>query len=157
MKIEDYTLEDICEKINIQSHLSDLQSGKKTQIKSALTTLSSIVSITKRKDALYALLGYYLLEINSTEEIEKFFDLTKNTNSIDLYRLILQDISKHKNIFRKKLFIDDFLRNLSGVTMHAKDEELNKIKEIIQKSEWGEKLKKSFSGQLEVLIGKLFT
>ena len=104
MKIEDYTLEDICEKINIQSHLSDLQSGKKTQIKSALTTLSSIVSITKRKDALYALLGYYLLEINSTEEIEKFFDLTKNTNSIDLYRLILQDISKHKNIFRKKLF-----------------------------------------------------
>jgi hypothetical protein len=92
------------------------------------------VSITKRKDALYALLGYYLLEINSTEEIEKFFDLTKNTNSIDLYRLILQDISKHKNIFRKKLFIDDFLRNLSGVTMHAKDEELNKIKEIIQKS-----------------------
>lgn len=92
------------------------------------------MSITKRKDALYALLGYYLLEINSTEEIEKFFDLTKNTNSIDLYRLILQDISKHKNIFRKKLFIDDFLRNLSGVTMHAKDEELNKIKEIIQKS-----------------------
>ncbi|MBW2737797.1 MAG: hypothetical protein JRE64_02885 [Deltaproteobacteria bacterium] len=41
--------------------------------------------------------------------------------------------------------------------MHAKDEELNKIKEIIQKSEWGEKLKKSFSGQLGVLIGKLFT
>ena len=92
MKIEDYTLEDICEKINIQSHLSDLQSGKKTQIKSALTTLSSIVSITKRKDALYALLGYYLLEINSTEEIEKFFDLTKNTNSIDLYRLPHEEI-----------------------------------------------------------------
>ena len=83
--------------------------------------------------------------------------MKKNTNSIDLYRLILQDISKHKNIFRKKLFIDDFLRNLSGVTMHAKDEELNKIKEIIQKSEWGEKLKKSFSGQLGALICKLFT
>ena len=47
-------------------------------------------------------------------------------------------------IIYQKLFIDDFLRNLSGVTMHAKDEELNKIKEIIQKSEWGEKLKEKF-------------
>ena len=149
MKIEDYTLEDLCEKTNIQSHLSNLQSGKKTQIKPALTTLSLIVSITKRKDALYALLGYYLLEINSTEEIENFFDLTKNANSIDLYRLILQDISKHKNIFRKKLFIDDFLSNLSGVTMHTKDEELNKIKDIIQKSEWGEKLKNKFLRAIE--------
>ena len=66
MKIEDYTLEDLCEKTNIQSHLSNLQSRKKTQIKPALTTLSLIVSITKRKDALYALLGYYLLEINGS-------------------------------------------------------------------------------------------
>jgi len=81
--------------------------------------------------------------------IENFFDLTKNTNSIDLYRLILQDISKHKNIFRKKLFIDDFLRNLLEVTIHAKDEELNKIKDIIQKSEWGEKLKKKFLRAIE--------
>ena len=149
MKIENHTLEDLCEKINIQSHLSDLQSGKKTKIKPALTTLSSIVSITKRKDALYALLGYYLLEINSTEEIENFFDLTKNSNSIDLCMIILKDISKHKNIFRKKLFIDNFLRNLSGVIICAKDEEIDKIKDLIQKSEWGEKLKKKFLRAIE--------
>jgi len=39
--------------------------------------------------------------------------------------------------------------------MHAKDEELNKIKEIIQKSEWGEK--KVSQGKLGALIGKLVT
>ena len=60
MNIENLTVEEICERINIQANLIDLQSKNKKKINSALTTLATITKLTKRRDALYALCGYYL-------------------------------------------------------------------------------------------------
>jgi len=84
MNIENYTVEEICERTNIQANLVDLQSKNRKKISSALTTLATITHLTKRKDALYALCGYYLLEIKNMDEIEFFFDATRNLHSIEL-------------------------------------------------------------------------
>jgi hypothetical protein len=82
--MEDLTVEEICKKINIQANLIDLQSKNKKRINSALTTLATITSLTKRRDALYALCGYYLLEIEHIDEIEFFFDAIRNLDSMNL-------------------------------------------------------------------------
>lgn len=147
--MEDLTVEEICKKINIQANLIDLQSKNKKRINSALTTLATITNLTKRRDALYALCGYYLLEIENIDEIEFFFDAIRNLDSIELLKLILKDISQEKNIFRRRLFIDDFFRKLSIAITKANAKDKNELKELIENSVWGEKLKKKFLYQME--------
>ena len=147
--MEDLTVEEICERINIQANLIDLQSKNKKKINSALTTLATITKLTKRRDALYALCGYYLLEIENIDEIEFFFDAIRGLDSIELLKLILKDISEDKNIFRRRLFIDDFLRKLSIAIIKANAKDKNEIKLLIENSVWGEKLKKKFLYQME--------
>ena len=150
MNIENYTVEEICEKINIQSNLVDLQSKNKKKVRSALTTLATITQLTKRKDALYALCGYYLLEIKNMDEIELFLDATRNLYSIELSKLILKDISKERNIFRRRVFIDDFLRKISTSAINADEKDRNEIKLLIENSVWGEKLKRKFLYHLDI-------
>jgi len=82
--MEDLTVEEICRRINIQANLNDLQSKNKEKRKSALTTLATITQLTKRRDALYALCGYYILEIESIDGIELFFDAIRSLDSIQL-------------------------------------------------------------------------
>ena len=149
MNIENLTVEEICERINIQANLIDLQSKNKKKINSALTTLATITKLTKRRDALYALCGYCLLEIENIDEIEFFFDAIRGLDSIELLKLILKDISEDKNIFRRRLFIDDFLRKLSIAIIKANAKDKNEIKLLIENSVWGEKLKKKFLYQME--------
>ena len=150
MNMEDLTVEEICRRINIQANLNDLQSKDKKKIRSALTTLATITQLTKRKDALYALCGYYLLEIENMDEIEFFLDATRNLYSIELSKLILKDISKDRNIFRRRIFIDDFLRNLSTSVIKADERDRNEIKLLIENSVWGEKLKRKFLYHLDI-------
>lgn len=147
--MEDLTVEEICKKINIQANLIDLQSKNKKRTNSALTTLATITNLTKRRDALYALCGYYLLEIENIDEIEFFFDAIRNSDSIEFLKLILKDISQEKNIFRRRLFIDDFFRKLSMAITKANAKDKNELKELIENSVWGEKLKKKFLYQME--------
>ena len=142
--MEDLTAEEICRRINIQANLNDLQSKNKEKRNSALTTLATITQLTKRRDALYALCGYYILEIESIDDIELFFDEIRNLASIELLKLILKDIAKDKNIFRRKLFIDTFLRKLSASIVTADEKDQNEIKQLIGNSVWGEKLKRKF-------------
>ena len=142
--MEDLTAEEICRRINIQANLNDLQSKNKEKRNSALTTLATITQLTKRRDALYALCGYYILEIESIDDIELFFDAIRNLASIELLKLILKDIAKDKNIFRRKLFIDTFLRKLSASIVTADEKDQNEIKQLIGNSVWGEKLKRKF-------------
>jgi hypothetical protein len=150
MNIENLTVEEICEKINIQPNLVDLQSKNKKKVRSALTTLATITQLTKRKDALYALCGYYLLEIKNMDEIELFLDATRNVYSIELSKLILKDISKERNIFRRRVFIDDFLRKISTSVINADEQDRNEIKLLIENSVWGEKLKRKFLYHLDI-------
>ncbi len=148
--MEDLTAEEICSRINIQANLNDLQSKNKKKISSALTTLATITQLTKRKDALYALCGYYLLEIENMDGIEFFLDATRNLYSIELSKLILKDISKEQNIFRRRIFIDDFLRKLSTSAIKADERDINEIKLLIENSVWGEKLKSKFLYHLDI-------
>lgn len=148
--MEDLTVEEICRRINIQANLIDLQSKNKKKINSALTTLATITQLTKRRDALYALCGYYFLEIEHIDEIEFFFDAIRGLDSIELLKLILKDISEVKNIFRRRVFIDDFLRKLSTAIIKADEKDKNEIKLLIENSVWGEKLKRKFLYHLDI-------
>ena len=148
--MKDLSVEEICKRINIQANLNDLQSKNKKKRNSALTTLATITKLTKRKDALYALCGYYILEIVSIDDIELFFDAIRNLDSIELLKLILKDLAKDKNIFRRRLFIDDFLRRLSASTISADENDKAEIKQLIENSVWGEKLKRKFLYNIDI-------
>jgi hypothetical protein len=69
---------------------------------------------------------------------------------IELLKLILKDIAKDKNIFRRRLFIDTFLRKLSATIITADEKDKNEIKELIENSVWGEKLKKKFLYHMDI-------
>lgn len=144
MNIEDMSVEEICKRINIQANLIDLQSRNKKKVSSAIASLAAIIKLAGRKDALYALCGYYILEIEHIDDIELFFNALRNVESLELLKLILKDITKYKNVFRRRLFIEDFLRSLSSA-MNKPDAKIeNEIKLLIENSVWGEKLKRKF-------------
>jgi len=150
MNMKDLTVEEICRRINIQANLNDLQSKSIEKRNSALTTLVTITQLTKRRDALYALCGYYILEIKSFDDIELFFDAIRNLDSIELLKLILKDITKDKNVYRRRLFIDTFLRKLSASIISADEKDKNEIKHLIENSVWGEKLKRKFLYHMDI-------
>jgi hypothetical protein len=144
VNMEGLSVEEICSRINIQSNLKDLLSKSKEKRISALTTLATITQLTNRRDALYALCGYYILEVLNIDDIELFFNAIRNMDSIELMKLILKDLAKDKNVFKRRLFIDDFLRKLSESTESANEKDKAEIRQLIENSVWGEKLKKKF-------------
>ncbi len=148
--MEDLTVEEICRRINIQANLNDLQSKNQEKRNSALTTLATITQLTERKDALYALCGYYILEIESIDDVELFFDAIRNLDSIQLLKLILKDIAKEKYMFRRRLFIDTFLRKLSASIITADEKDKSEIEQLIKNSVWGEKLKRNFLYHMDI-------
>ncbi len=148
--MEDFTVEEICRRINIQANLNDLQSKNQEKRNSALTTLATITQLTERKDALYALCGYYILEIESIDDVELFFDAIRNLDSIQLLKLILKDIAKEKYMFRRRLFIDTFLRKLSASIITAVEKDKSEIEQLIKNSVWGEKLKRNFLYHMDI-------
>ena len=150
MNMKDLTVEEICRRINIQANLNDLQSKSIEKRNSALTTLVTITQLTERRDALYVLCGYYILEIKNIDDIELFFDAIRNLDSIELLKLILKDIAKDKNVFRRRLFIDTFLRKLSASIISADEKDENEIKQLIENSVWGEKLKRKFLYHMDI-------
>lgn len=152
MRIENLTIEEILERINIQANLLDLQSDNKQEVNNALSTLANIAKHTNRRDALYALCGYYLLEIKDIDDIEEFFYAIRVTNSIELVKLILRDISKYKNIFRRRIFVNKFMQSMSAVVLDANTKDKREITSIIANSAWGEKLKNKYYCQLKTKI-----
>ena len=150
MNIEDLSVEEICRRVSIQKNLIDLQSRNKMKARSAITSLAAIIKLGGRKDALYALCGYYILEVEHIDDIELFFDAVRNIDSLELLELILKDITKYKNIFRRRLFIEDFLRSLSSSMLKSDAKFKNEIKRLIDNSVWGEKLKRKFLYHMDI-------
>ena len=151
MNMKGLTVEEICRRINIQANLNDLQSKSIEKRNSALTTLVTITQLSERRDALYVLCGYYILEIKKIiDDIELFFDAIRNIDSIELLKLILKDIAKDKNVFRRRLFIDTFLRKLSASIISADEKDKYEIKQLIENSAWGEKLKRKFLYHMDI-------
>lgn len=144
INIKDLSLEKIYEQANIQSNILDLQSEDNEKVKSALRTLSSITSFTDRRDALYVLVGYYKLEIRTIDEIIDFFQGIRMASSIDLAMMILNDLIKLKDISRRRVFLDDFLRHLRMVLIDIDDDRQEDIRTLIENSAWGDKMKRKF-------------
>lgn len=144
-KIEDFSIEELCKRVNIQTNLFDLQSEDEEKVKSALSTLSAVTRYTDRKDALYALIGYYQTEVRTIDEMMSFFHGTKAAFSTDLSMMILKDLAKLKDLGSKqRIFADDFLSHLGIVLARSNGDRKNEMRTLIENSAWGDKLKRKF-------------
>ena len=148
IKINDLSLEELYGSINIQAKLTDLQSKDREKIKRALQALSAIAGSTERKDCLYALAGYYQMEIKTLDDIEFFFEATKISNSPELFRLIFMDLTKNKDASRRRLFMDDVLRQFALIIYRSTRDQAESFFEMIESSEWGDKQKDRFFEKL---------
>ncbi len=64
--------------------------------------------------------------------------------------LCVHSIAKDKNVFRRRLFLDTFLRKLSASIISADEKDENEIKQLIENSVWGDKLKKKFLYNMDI-------
>lgn len=144
IRIEDVSIEEIFQRANIQLSLLDLQSEDRGKVKSALNTLSSITRFTDRKDALYVLVGYYRTEAKTVEQIAEFFHNTQSALSVDLTLMILEDLTKSKEMSRRRIFADEFLQHLSLVSRRTGHNRRNEIRTLVESSAWGDKLKRKY-------------
>ena len=144
MKNNDIPIEKILEKINIQPNLIDLQSENREKVRSALNALTGVTLLTKRKDSLYALVGYYVMEVKTLEQIEFFFKETKTAHSPDLAYLILKDLTQFKEASRHRLLINDFLNHLSDIQISKSGMSLEPFIHLVEHAKWGEKQKRRF-------------
>lgn len=148
IRAEDLSIETICKRMNIQSNLLDLQSKDKEKVTSALKTLSMVTRHIDRKDALYALVGYYKSEVQTIDEIIDFFNATKMADSFDLATMVLKDLATFRDLGSRRLFTHDFLRHLDYFTGRIDDDRKSEIRTLIENSVWGEKLKRKFLDSL---------
>ena len=110
--INNLTLEEIYKKMSIQNISKYLESDDEDTVRQGLGTLAAMAYITKRKDALYLLVGYYILEIKDLNDKESFFISLGYMCNYELMCIVLQDISQYKDFYRKKLFVDSIKRSL---------------------------------------------
>jgi len=144
MNIKNMTIEEVLGKINIQGNLTDLLSKDMGTVKSALTTLASAAHLAKRKECLYALVGYYVLEVKSIDDIEMFYHATKHACSPELLYLILKDLAGMHHASKRRIFMNDLSRNMRVNLKDATPDQLDQIKDILNNASWGEKQKNNF-------------
>ena len=144
MDIEKLSLEEISQRINIQSNLIALQSTNREKVKSALTSLAAVTRLANRKDSLYALVGYYLLEVHTLEEIEVFFYATKSLGSTDLAYFILRDLVQKKDASKRRIFMNDLSKHIAWILRSAGSDTKEKFRTLFESGQWGEKLKWKF-------------
>ncbi len=147
--LNNFTIEEIYEKMNIQSYLTNLESGDNDTIQKTISTLASISFFTKRKDVLYSLVGYYVLETKDLNDKELFFMSLSRMCNYKLFSMILQDVSQYKNFYRKKYFVDEITSTLSSIANKINEDEKNKLELIIENSVWGKKLKDKLIGKFK--------
>jgi len=137
-------LEEIFRTMNIQGNLTDLLSKDPNEVQTALRPLASVAQMGQRRECLYALLGYYLLEVKTLEDRELFFQVTHVLFSPELFFCQMKDLIGIKDLARRRLFTHELCSHLSRV--FAKADEANKVAmlELIEGGQWGEKLKEQF-------------
>jgi hypothetical protein len=148
INLNNFTIEELYEEINIQSNLLDLESGEEQGVRSAIATLSRISCHTERRDALYALCGYYMLETKTLKDKERFFSDLRRECHYELFIIILQDLSQYKNFYRQKNFVDDIAYVLPSIVDKMSEDEKDALELIVQNSVWGKKLKEKFTDKL---------
>ena len=151
MKIEDISIEEICRVQNIDKILSDLASDDWTKKDSAVRQLATNYSISKRKEIIYVLCGYYVVKIKGFAQIERFFDQLNFCYHIELFKLMLKDLAEIKDLYRNRCFIDSFISALHSAVYRIDNEDcIGELMNIIENSNWGQKLKDRFIKSLSI-------
>ena len=145
INLNDFTVEELYKKMSIENVLKKLESKDMSDSYDALKTLANIFKYTKQNNALYILCGYYILNVHTKDELSFFITYTKDSNSYQLFKLILKDVSQEKDFYRRKDTVDNMLSMLSSIIYNkiTKKEEENIIS-LIEDSQWGVKMKKKF-------------
>ena len=144
MKNEDLRIEDVLGGANIQGNLLQLQSNKSEEVQAALHTLAAIARLSNRRDCLTALVGFYMLEVRSTEKLEMFIKATELAHSVEFALIVLKDLVQKRELSRRRLFMRDLEDLIHIIEMKATPEQAEAIAELIETSVWGEKQKAKF-------------
>jgi hypothetical protein len=144
MKNEDLRIEDVLSRANIQGNLLQLQSNNIEKVQSALHTLATMARLADRRDCLTALVGYYMLQVRSTENLEMFIKATELALSPEFALIVLKDLVQKPELSRRRLFMRDLEDLVYRIEMKATLEQAEAIAELIETSVWGEKQKAKF-------------
>ena len=148
MIIEKMPLEDILSKIDIQANLRNFQSVNKESVRTALLTVAYAAQVSGRRDCLIALAGYYVLEVRSIDDSEFFITATQIAHSPELAHIVLNDLTRNREVSRHRLFINDLINILDTVIRKSTPEQAESLMRLIDSSVWGEKLKIKFRMKL---------
>jgi hypothetical protein len=91
ISIANIQIEDFLSKVDIQSHMLNLLSDNKENVRIALLNIAYAAQLTGRRDCLIALAGYYVLEVRSIDDSEFFIKTTKLAHSPELARIVMND------------------------------------------------------------------
>ena len=141
--LEKMTPEQACRKLPIQSHFDELQTADDEKRSEVLHSIASIAHMGKRRDCVYALAGYFALEVKTLDDIELFCRATWPVDSPELTCLVLKALVQNKDASRRKLLMDDLLRKIEQILWHS-PESADSFKEVVESSVWGVKMKKKF-------------
>ena len=144
INIEKMCIEDIFSKVDIQANLRNLQSENKENVRTALLTIAYAAQVSDRRDCLIALAGYYVLEVRSIDDSEFFIKTTKLAHSPELAHVVLNDLVRHREVSRRRLFINDLVNLIETIIMKSTPEQAESLMRLIDSAVWGEKLKIKF-------------
>jgi len=148
-ELENMTLEEIWKNNKIEDLASSLRLEKLDDLRSTINTLSAMACIGNRKDALYLLYGYYMIELKELSEKNIFISHITNWGNYELLNFIIIDLSQYKNLYRYK----DSVNKICTAIDYSKDkfstEQKNSLELIIEDAKWGVKLKNKFLDKLD--------
>jgi hypothetical protein len=142
-EFENMTAEEIWSKRQIEDLASSISLDKLEDLRSTINTLSAMVSIANRKDALYLLCGYYTTQLKELSDKSIFINYITNWNNYEFLEFVITDMSQYKNFYRQRDIVDNICKALYYRNKFSTEQE-NILKSIIKDAKWGVKLKKKF-------------
>ena len=149
-------IDDILRKVDIQSHMRNLLSDNKENVRTALLTIAYAAQLTGRRDCLIAIAGYYVLEVRSIDDSEFFINTTKLAHSPELARIVMNDLTRKREISRHRVFINELINILSTIILKSSPEQTESLMQLIDSAVWGDKLKFKFKTKLRSILDLTF-
>jgi hypothetical protein len=152
ISIANIQIEDFLSKVDIQSHMLNLLSDNKENVRIALLNIAYAAQLTGRRDCLIALAGYYVLEVRSIADSEFFIKTTKLAHSPELARIVMNDLIRKQEISRHRLFINELINILGTIILKSSPEQTESLMQQIDSAVWGDKLKFRFRTKLSSIL-----
>lgn len=148
ISIPNIEIEDFLSKIDIQSHMRNLLSDNKENVRIALLNIAYAAQLTGRRDCLIALAGYYVLHVRSIDDSEFFINTTKLAHSPELACIVMNDLTRKREISRHRVFINELINILGKIILKSSPEQIESLMQLIDSAVWGDKLKIKFRTKL---------